>query len=89
MFDKKRCIDNIYVLAKEQGMKIGDLEEKAGVSKGYLSRINKEENTSIPGIDLLASIADQFHVGIDYLVDCQLDTLTTNERFVLQFIDRL
>lgn len=89
MFDKKRCIDNIYAIAKAKGLKIGDIEEKAGVSKGYLSRINKEDSTSIPGIDLLASIADQLGVGIDYLVNFPRDTLTPNEEFVFQFIDRL
>ncbi len=89
MFDKKRCVDNIYALAKEKGLKIGDIEEKAGVSKGYLSRINKEDSTSIPTIDLLASIADQLGVGIDYLVNFPRDTLTPNEQFVFQFVDRL
>ena len=54
MFDKKRCIENIYTIAKEKNIKIGDLEEKAGVSKGYLSRINKEDSSSVPGVDLIA-----------------------------------
>jgi len=89
MFDKKRCVENIYALAKEKGLKIGDIEEKAGVSKGYLSRINKEDSTSIPTIDLLASIANQLGVGIDYLVNFPRDVLTPNEQFVFQFIDRL
>ena len=30
MFDKKRCIETIYALAKAKGLKIGDIEEKAG-----------------------------------------------------------
>lgn len=89
MFDKKRCIENIYALAKEKGLKIGDIEEKAGVSKGYLSRINKEDSTSIPTIDLLASIAEQLGVGIDFLVNFPRGVLSPNEEFVYQFIDKL
>ena len=89
MFDKKRCIETIYALAKSKGLKIGDIEEKAGVSKGYLSRINKEDSTSIPTIDLLASIAGQLDVGIDFLVNYPLGTLSPNEEFVFQFIDKL
>ena len=30
MYEKARCLDNIYALAKERGIKIGDLEEKIG-----------------------------------------------------------
>ncbi len=89
MFDKKLCIANIYALAKEKGLKIGDIEEKAGVSKGYLSRINKEDSTSMPTIDLLASIADQLGVGIDFLVNFPRGVLSPNEEFVYQFIDKL
>ena len=89
MFDKKRCIDNIYALAKSKGLKIGDIEEKAGVSKGYLSRINKDDNTSIPTVDLLASIAEQLGVGIDYLVNFTVGSMTPNEELVYQFIDKL
>ena len=89
MFDKKRGIENIYALAKAKGLKIGDIEEKAGVSKGYLSRINKEDSTSIPTIDLLASIAEQLEVGIDFLVNYPIGTISPNEEFVYQFIDKL
>ena len=89
MFDKKRCIDNIYSLVKAKGLKIGDIEENAGVSKGYLSRINKEDNTSSPTIEVLASIAEQLGVGIDYLVNFPQELLTPNEQFVFKFIDRL
>ena len=43
MYDKARCLNNIYALAKERGIKIGDLEESAGVSRGYLSRVAKPD----------------------------------------------
>ena len=89
MFDKKQCIENIYAIAKKRGIKIGELEEKAGVSKGYLSRINKDENNAVPSIELLDSISRQLKVGIDYLVNFSDKELSPNEQFVYQFVDGL
>ena len=89
MFDKRRCIETIYALAKQKNIRIGDLEEAGGVSKGYLSRINKEDSTSSPSIELLDSISRQLGVGIDFLVNYSTETLSPNEQFVMQFIDKL
>ncbi len=89
MFDKPGCIETIYYLAKEKGLKIGDLEEKAGVSKGYLSRINKEGNTSIPSIELLCSIAEQLGVSVDYLVNYRAFEPTEGEAFLMKFLDKV
>ena len=86
MFEKAVCIDNIYALAKDKGLKIGDMEEKAGASKGYLSRLNKEGNTAVPPIDFLNSIADQLGVSLDFLVNYKKDQLTEGEDFLLKFL---
>ena len=42
-FDKTIFMNNITYLLKRRNIKIGDLENKIGVSKGYISRINKKE----------------------------------------------
>jgi len=89
MFNKKQCINNIYMLAKKKGIKIGELEETAGVSKGYLARINKDDSNSVPSIELLDSIASRLKVGIDFLVNFSDTELSPNEQFVYQFIDGL
>ena len=89
MFEKAVCIDNIYALAKDKGLKIGDMEEKAGASKGYLSRLNKEGNTAVPPIDFLNSIADQLGVSLDFLVNYKKDQLTEGEDFLLKFLDKV
>ena len=88
-FDKKRCLDNIYFLAKQKGKKIGELEELAGVSTGYLSRANKEDSTSKLTIDLIAAIAQALEVSIDKLVNYNLSGLSPNERRVIAFIEKL
>ena len=89
MFDKKRCIANIYQLAKEQGIKIGDLEKKAGTSAGYLSRINKDDNNSSPSIDFIAAVAMVLGVTVDALIKNDYTTPTATEKYLLDFIDTL
>lgn len=89
VFDKMRCINNIYALSKERGVKIGDIEEKAGMSKGYLSRVSKPDYQGSPSIEMLDSIAEQLGVGIDFLVNYSPETLSVNEQFVMEFIDKL
>ena len=89
MFDKTRCINNIYSLAKERGIKIGDLEEGSGMSKGYLSRVAKPDYQGSPSIEMLDAVARQLGVGIDFLVNFDPDTLSENEQFVMKFVDKL
>lgn len=67
-FDKRRCMSAIYAIAKEKGVKIGDLEKETGVSTGYLSKLNKEENTSSPSIELLVAAAQLLGVTVDMLI---------------------
>ena len=79
MYDKTRCLNNIYALAKERGIKIGDLEESAGVSRGYLSRVAKPDYQGSPPIEMLDAVAKQLGVGIDYLVNYSPDAFSESE----------
>lgn len=88
-FDKRRCMSAIYAIAKEKGVKIGDLEKEAGVSTGYLSKLNKEENTSLPSIELLVAAARLLGVTIDMLIYSEYEGLSANERYMLKFLDKL
>ena len=88
-FDKRRCMSAIYAIAKEKGVKIGDLEKEANVSTGYLSKLNKEENTSSPSIELLVAVARVLGVTIDMLVYSEYEGLSSNEKYILKFMDKL
>jgi len=88
-FDKKRCLANIYFLAKEKNIKIGDLESTAGVSAGYLSRINKEDNETNPSVELLIAVAHELGVSLDALINYEFDKQTATEVYLLQFIEKL
>jgi len=87
-FDKKLMFDNIAYLLKETGKKIGEVENEAGVSAGYISRTSKDQNAK-PGIDFIVRIADALHVGIDTLLGIDLSSLTPTERYLLTFLEKL
>ena len=89
MFDKKLCMENIYAIAKDKGIKIGDLEKTAGLSAGYLSKLSKEGNTAVPGIDSLLMIAQALGVSIDSLVSVDYKDLNNNEKYLAAFIEKL
>lgn len=89
MFDKRLFISNIYQLAKERSAKIGDLEKKAGVSVGYLSRINKEDSNTVPTIDFVAGVAAALGVSVDAIINNDYSTPTPTESYILSFVDRL
>lgn len=88
-FDRKICISNIYALAKERNVKIGDLEKEGGMSVGYLSRLSKEDNTSVPSIEFIASAAEQLGVSVESLISHDFTQLTPTERYLLNFIEKL
>lgn len=88
MYNKRNCVQNIYDIAKEKGIKIGELEKEAGVSTGYLSRIAKEGNTSAISVDLLISISNRLGVSVERLI---LDTneMSDSEKYISKFMDKL
>lgn len=53
-------------LRKRQGITLQALSNRLGVSKGYLSQV--ERDNAAPTRDILMQIAQAFHVGIDYFV---------------------
>ena len=89
MFDKKLCMDNIYAIAKDKGIRIGELEKVAGLSAGYLSKLSKEGNTAVPGIESLSLIAQTLGVSIDALLSVDYKELNDDEKYLAAFIEKL
>lgn len=80
--------NNVKFAAKQKQMKIGDIEEKAGVSPGYFSRLaGKDDRNST--IDALMNVADLLGVSFELLLTSDLESKTPTERLVLDFIKRL
>ena len=68
MIDKRivNFVNNVKLFAKEKEIKIGDIEDSLGVSKGYLSRVASGGGT----LSLLGAIeiADYLHMKLEELV---------------------
>ena len=88
-FDKRRFLDNVYYLAKRRNIKIGVLEANANLSTGYLARLNKEDNKSVPSIEVLVSFAEMLDVSMDSLINCDLEPMSGNDIYVCEFLDKL
>lgn len=88
-FNKMLCLSNIYHLAKSKNIKIGDLESAAGVSAGYISRLNKADTKTSPSIEMLAVVADMLGVSLDALLYHDFEVLTPTEKYMVDFLEKL
>ncbi|WP_337366559.1 helix-turn-helix transcriptional regulator [Phascolarctobacterium sp.] len=88
-FDKSIYVNNIRYLANKQNKKIGDLETIAGVSTGYISRINGKDSSAALSVESLVKIANELGVNLDLLISAELDGLSSTESYLLKFIEKL
>lgn len=87
-FNKKLMLENIAFLVKERGLKVGELEAKVGVSPGYISRTSKEDGPT-PGIEFITNISKELRVSIDTLIFANMAEMTSTERYVASFLEKL
>ena len=87
-FNKTRLLNNISFMLKEFGKKIGELENEAGVSPGYLSRTAKDASAK-PGIDFIIKAAEALNVSVDTLLNTELTELSPTELYLISFFDKL
>jgi len=87
-FNSKILFDNIDFLIKSQNRKIGEVENEAGVSAGYISRTSKEGGSK-PGIDFILNVAKVLNVSVDTLLKIDIASLTPTEKYLLAFFEKL
>ena len=87
-FAKDIFVDNLYFLIKKEGKKIGEFEEEAGVSAGYISRMGIDINTK-PGIDFVVKASNILNVSLDTLLGVDLSHLSGTEQYALKFLKKL
>lgn len=87
-FNSKTLFDNIDFLIKTQNRKIGEVENEAGVSAGYISRTSKDRGSK-PGIDFILNVAKVLHVSVDTLLTVDIASLTPTEKYLLAFLEKL
>ena len=88
-FDKYRCFANIRELLKNSSIKIGQIEKEAGCQPGYMSRLDKPNNSSEPSVEFLVTAAKMLGVSIDVLVFVDLTAMTATEQYLVSFLDKL
>ena len=86
-FDRQRLMTNITILIQQNGMNIGDVEAKAGASKGYISRLLK--NDSIPSSDFIWRLAKILGVSTDMLIEGDYSERTDNVSTLRKFLIKL
>ncbi len=87
-FNKSIFIDNISLLLERKERKISELEDYADVSRGYVSRLAREEKTK-PSIEFVVSVANFFHVDITELISCDLNELSPAEEYLINLLIKL
>lgn len=89
-FDKTKCFSNIReLLQTNPDVKIGQIEKEAGVRLGYMSRLEKEGNTSEPSMEFIVSAAKLLRVSLDTLISVDIAGLTPTEQYIVKFFDKL
>lgn len=89
-FKKQRCFENIRTLLKDNpNVKIGQIEKEACVSLGYMSRLEKPDNSSEPSIEFVATAAKMLGISIDALLLTDLGLLNPTEKYLVTFIEKL
>lgn len=89
-FNKALCFSNIRELLRQKpNVKIGQIEKEAGIRLGYMSRLEKEGNTSEPSMEFIVTAAKLLKVSIDTLISVDLTGLTPTEQYIISFFDKL
>lgn len=89
-FNKTLCFSNIRELLQQNpDVKIGQIEKEAGIRLGYMSRLEKDGNTSEPSMEFIVSAAKLLKVSIDTLITVDLTGLTPTEQYIVNFFDKL
>lgn len=89
-YDKKTCFENIRTLLKKNpNIKIGQIEKEAGLGLGYMSRLEKENNTTEPSLNFITTAAKMLGVSIDTLLFQNLSELTSTDDFLLKFLEKV
>lgn len=89
-FNKNLCFSNIRELLKDNpDVKIGQIEKEAGIRLGYMSRLEKGDNAAEPSVEFIVTAAKLLNVSIDTLISMDLANLTTTEKYLVSFIEKL
>lgn len=88
-FNKHILFSNIRQLLKHTDAKLGQIEREAGCQPGYMSRLEKEGNTTDPSVEFVVTAAKTFSVSVDVLIGTMIEEATATEQYLMSFVDKL
>ena len=89
-YDKQNVIKKIRDLLKSTNMKLGDIEREAGITPGYLSRIEKDSRyASDISFNFVVTAAKMLGVTVDYFLDGESEIPSGNEGYLANFFIKL
>ena len=88
-FNRKKLIENINNLIQQRKLKVGEVEQAIGISTGYLSRLSKTGNESIPATDVVWKLARHLGVSTDALISGDFSEITDNISVLRKFVSKL
>ena len=84
-FDKRICFENIRFLLSRESVKLGDIERNAGLTPGYMSRLEKEGNASDPSVEFVVTAAEMLGITVDTLLNSRLTSIPKDEELLIKF----
>lgn len=88
-YDKNVCFTNIRYLMRKNNVKLGDIERSSGLRVGYMSRLEKEGNTTEPSVVFLVTAARMLHVTVDELLFDKMEDSTEEMEYLNDFFKSL
>lgn len=88
-FNKLKFFANLRYYMKEKDIKIGQIENNAGVQKGYMSRLDKIDSSTDPTIQFVVSAANTVNESLDDLVYGNPAEMSEAENFISKFFKDL
>ncbi len=88
-FNKESMIAKVTNYCKGKRIKISELENSIGVSKGYLSRLGNSTKDISPSIDIVCKLADAIKTTPEELIYNGTNCLSQQEIYFESFVQKL
>ena len=88
-FSRQRLVENISTLMQQQKLKVGEVEQRIGISTGYLSKMLKKDTVSAPSADTIWKLAKVFGVSTDMLIEGDFSGSNENIQYLRSFFSKL
>ena len=89
-YDKYTVFRNVRHLLANSKIKLGQIEREAsGCQPGYMSRLEKPDNTTEPSLEFIVTVASKLGISTELLVRTDLTQITNTEQYLIDFLKKL